>query len=340
MAKYGADDNTLSLIKDYLTDRKQRIKLAGTFSPWLPVQRGIPQGSILGPLLFNIFINDLPQVIDFTILSTYADDTQIFYAGDNVTDVEHVTNSDLGKIDKWCEENEMRRNHDKYKAMVMGKTSRDPVFKCEGTSIPLVEEVELLGVTVDNKLKFEGQIKKICRKVSQQIAVLKRMKKLLPLKLRENLYRAFIAPHFNYCAESWHFCGNRLTEKLEKLNERALRFVYQDKNSPYETLIVKNGYSTLANQRLAKILSTVFRAIGNGNVPSSISELLTARISNYNLRGDAILKLPKVNSTKYGIKSWRYQAARLWNAIPNNLRNIDTYRSFKRGLKELDLVGL
>ena len=191
--------------------------------------------------------------------------------------------------------------------------------------------MELLGVTVDNKLKFEGQIKKICRKVSQQIAVLKRMKKLLPLKLREHLYRAFIAPHFNYCAESWHFCSKRSTEKLEKLNERALRFVYQDKASTYETLVVKNGHSTLANQRLAKMLSTMFRAIGNG---------LTACNSNYNLRGDAILKLPKVNSTKYGIKSWRYQAARLWNTIPNYLRNIDTYHSFKRGLKELDLVGL
>ena len=75
------------------------------------------------------------------------------------------------------------------------KTSRDPVFKCEGTSILLVEEVELLGVTVDNKFKFESQ-------ACQQIAVLKRRKKLLPLKLREKLYRAFIAPHFNYCAES------------------------------------------------------------------------------------------------------------------------------------------
>ena len=92
---------------------------------------------------------------------------------------------------------------------VMGKTSQDPVFKCEGSSIPLVEEVELLGVTVDIKLKFEGQIKNICRKVSQQIVVLKRMKKLLPLKLREHLYRTFIAPHFNYCAESWHFCSTR-----------------------------------------------------------------------------------------------------------------------------------
>ena len=84
----------------------------------------------------------------------------------------------------------------------------------------------------------------------------------------------------------------------------------------------------------------MFGVIGNGNAPTSISELLTASNSNYNLRGDAILKLPKVNSTKYGMKLWRYQAARLWNTIPNNLRNIDGYRSFKRGLKELDLASL
>ena len=134
--------------------------------------------------------------------------------------------------------------------------------------------------------------------VSQQITVLKRMKKLLLLKLREKLYGAFIAPHFNYCAESWHFCSNRLTGKLENLNERTIRVVYQDKISIYETLAFKNGYSTLANQRLSKMLNTVFGAIGNGNAPTSISELLTARNSNYNLCGDAILKLPKVNSAK------------------------------------------
>ena len=149
------------------------------------------------------------------------------------------------------------------------KRSRDPVFKCEGTSILLVEEVELLGVTVDNKLKFESQIREICHKACQQIAVLKRRKKLLPLKLREKLYRAFIAPHFNYWAESWHFRSNRLTEKLEKLNKRALHFVYQDKISTYETLVVKNGYGILANQKLAKMSNTVFGAIGNRNTPIS-----------------------------------------------------------------------
>ena len=88
------------------------------------------------------------------------------------------------------------------------------------------------------------------------------------------------------------------------------------------------------------MLNTVFGAIGNGSAPTSISELLTARNSNYNLRGDAILKLPKVNSTKNGIKSWRCQAARLRNTIPNNLRNTDSHRSFKRGLEELDLASL
>ena len=84
----------------------------------------------------------------------------------------------------------------------------------------------------------------------------------------------------------------------------------------------------------------MFGVIGNGNTPTSISELLTARNFNYNLRDDAILKLYKVKSQKYGIKLWRYQAARLWNTIPSNLRTIDGYRSFKRGLKELDLASL
>ena len=178
--------------------------------------------------------------------------------------------------------------------------SRDPVFRCEGTSIPLVEQVELLGGTVDKRLNFKSHMKKICGKVSQQIAVWKRMNKLLSLKLLEKLHRAFIAPHFNYCAESWHFCSN-LNRKTRKTEWAGTPL-----------------HSTLANQRLAKMLNTVFGPIGNGNAPT-------------------IFKLPQVNSTKYGIKSWRYQAAQLWNTIPNNVRNIDSYRSFKLGLKELNL---
>ena len=88
-----------------------------------------------------------------------------------------------------------------------------------------------------NKLKFEGQIRKIRRKVSQQVAVLNRLKKILPFELRIDIYHAFIAPHFNSCTESWHHCGKRGCAKLEKINEQALRFVTRGKSTTYETLL-------------------------------------------------------------------------------------------------------
>ena len=127
--------------------------------------------------------------------------------------------------------------------------------------IPLNEKVDLLGVTIDKKLKFDAHVAKICRRVSQQVAVLRRMKKMLPVETRMKLYQSFIVPHFNYCAETWNLCSKGATTKLEKLNERALRFVYRDYSSSYEMLLKQSGYQTLLNQRLAKILTTVYKVV-------------------------------------------------------------------------------
>ena len=88
---------------------------------------------------------------------------------------------------------------------------------------PIQDEMELLGVTLDNKLKFEGQIRKICRKVSQQVAVLKRLKKILPFELRIDIYRSFIAPHFNYCSDWWHHCGKRGSGKPQAAQTQVTR---------------------------------------------------------------------------------------------------------------------
>ena len=132
-------------------------------------------------------MNDLHYVIKDTTLAAYADDTQIFFAGDDVAQVDSI-NRDLGRTDKWYVTNGMKRNHKKYKAMEMGKSEANVTFMCEGTVIPIEREVELLGVVVDSKLKFKGQISKICRKVSQQVAVLNKMKKMLPLEIRKQPY--------------------------------------------------------------------------------------------------------------------------------------------------------
>ena len=119
------------------------------------------------------------------------------------------------------------------------------------------------------------------------------------------LYQSFIVPHFNYCAETWNLCSKSATTKLEKLNERALRFVYRDYSSSYEMLLKQSGYQTLLNQRLAKIVTTVYKVVNRQGVSESLCDLVELRESNYNLRRDKILTLPRVNTTKYGLKSLR-----------------------------------
>ena len=151
---------------------------------------------------------------------------------------------------------------------------------------------------------------KICCKVSQQVAVLNRLKKILPFELRIDIYiyLTFIAPHFNYCSESWRHCGKRGSGKLEKINERALRFVTRCKSTTYETLLKQLNLLSPLNQRMD---TGVYKAIHGYKVPRGIGELLHERSTNYNLRGKHILELPKVNTTTYGLKLWSYTAAKI-----------------------------
>ena len=129
-------------------------------------------------------------------------------------------------------------------------------------------------------------------KAFEQVAVLNRLKKVLPFELRTDKYRAFTAPHFNYCSHSWHHWSKRGSGKLEKINERALRFVTRDKSTMYETLLKQLNLLSPLNQRIVKMGTAVYKAIHRYKVPRGIGELLHERSTNYNLRGKHILELP------------------------------------------------
>ena len=161
---------------------------------------------------------------------------------------------------------------------------------------------------------------------------------MLPFEIRVSIYKSFIVPHFNYCAETWHFCSKISADKLEKVNGRAVRFVFKDKSTPYEDLLVKLGSTPLRHQRAMKILGTVYKLINNSNTPESLRGLIERRNSVYNLRGKDILKIPKSNTTTYGLKSWRYQAAKLWNALPDTVRTAANLKAFKKGLHDIELM--
>ena len=192
--------------------------------------------------------------------------------------------------------------------------------------ITLVMERHLLSFRVrlvcNKGFHFEvAHVASVCRKLGGQVNALNRLKKILPCKVKELLYRAFVLPRFYYyCSQVWHHCGSRNTKRIEKVNERALRYVYKDKTSVYHELLQRIGLGTmLENRRVQDMLITI-NACFQGTAPTYIKELVKMRNNKYYLRGNNTLSLPKVNTTKHGLNSFRYFAAKQWNNIQNELR--------------------
>ena len=329
---YGMDEKSLSLFNSYLTMHFQRVKLEGTFSTWSEVIRGVPQGSILGPLLFNIFMNDLVYAIKESKLTNYADDAKLHYSHKDPDIVETEINKDLDRANTWFVNNGMKVNPTKHQAMILGNCKSKIQITLDGTGVPVTNHMVLLGMTIDNKLKFDMHVAGVCRKVGRQINVLNRLKNILPLKTKEALYHSFVLPYFNYCSQVWHHCGTRNARKLEKANERALRYVYKDKHKSYNELLEIAGQVTLKNRRIQDILITVNNCLMN-RAPESIKKLISLRKSKYDLRGDNVLSIPKVNTTKKGLKSWRYFAPRQWNNLDNSIRSQAGTTDFVRTIR-------
>ena len=131
----------------------------------------------------------------------------------------------------------MKPNPEKKQAMVLGKTEDKLLFKSSDIDIRTTEKTNLLGVVLDSTLKFDDHVLRICRKVSDQINALNRLKNIIALKTKESLYRSIILPNFYYCNQVRLHCGKRNTTKIEKVNERALRYVCNDKHASYQHLL-------------------------------------------------------------------------------------------------------
>jgi ribonuclease P/MRP protein subunit RPP40 len=296
--------------------------------------KGVPQGSVLGPVLFNIFINDLAYSISGGSLINYADDNTLTAHADNMPELQHILTSETNNILEWFKLNHMKANPSKFQTISVGADKNSKLsVTINNTDIKECDEcVKLVGVYIDKQLNFTKHIKEICIKAGRQLNVLKRLSSKLDKESRLCIFRCFVLSHFNYCPIAWHFCSKANTIKLEKLQQRGLRFVYNDYTSDYEQLLAKASLPTLELGRLRNICTEMYKAI-NGHSPNYICNLFQEKTTHYSLRDPLNIHIPRPKTTKFGKHSFRYFGSHLWNNLPSQIKQSKDINTFKNLIK-------
>jgi len=331
---YGYSDSACKLMLSYLTNRSQRVKINESVSKWETPNKGVPQGSILGPLVFNIFMNDFLYLDFHSSIYNYADDNTLALMGDNFDVVKRNLELDAIRAVDWFMRNRMQANPEKFQVIFYGKNvPKSFCVKIGDIQIKALESIDILGVTLDNKLKFDLMVKEICRRAGSQINVLQRIKLSLDKASRTAVYNSFISSNLLYCQLIWMYCGRSNIQKMEKMNERALRFVNNDYASDYEGQLTIAGKEKLLVQRIINMAIEVYKA-RQGLTATYIQEMFINRVTCYDLRGEDTVILPVYKTRTYGYRSFSYMGAKLWNTLSNEIRQASTLSKFKSLIRE------
>ena len=222
---YGIHGNLLLWLHDYLKDRKQQVIMRDVRSSVGNLQAGVPQGSVLGPLLFLLFINDIADEINY-LVRLYADDSSLMFSSKNRLEIERNVNSDLCTLDRWAKKWLVDFNPQKTEYTVFSFRNFEPLnLTFGGQNITMAECHKHLGVTFSNDCKWANHINTICEKASKQIFVLRKLKYILCRKNLNIIYLSFILPLFEYACELLDGCSLRDKEKLERLQLEAARII-------------------------------------------------------------------------------------------------------------------
>ena len=202
------------------------MKIGSSYSIWNEIKRVVSQWSILGPLLFNAFINDIFMFIEKTEICNFADDNTIYDCTEDLSNILENLKHDLKILLKWFRINPLQANPGKFKFIILGKKKQNSVkLIINTTEIEESRKVVLLGITIDNPLIFSEHNDNLCRTANYKLHALRRIRKHLSLEKAKLLCNAFINSQFNYAPLVWMFCRKKLYLKIQKIHHKALKVV-------------------------------------------------------------------------------------------------------------------
>ena len=337
---YGVSRIELKWFQSYLTNRCQQCQINGFLSNKGKTICGVPQGSIFGPLLFLIYINDLPNSLMSSVPCLYADDTKIFTSSHDPTEIANNLNSDLENVTDWRNVNKLRSHRTKSKMMVIGsrnnlKSNLDDLrsnIKFDNNDVSPVLSQKCLGTYLDERLAFDVHIEQICKKVCSGIGVLRRIKPFVPRCSLLKLYKSLIQPYFDYCSPLWDTCDKFLKDKLQTLQNRDARSISGAKyDVGSEDILINLGLDSLEIRRKKLKSVHVYKILSGSSAPCLTENLerLNTLDRGYDLRdSETDLKLPN-------LKPIFLSASTLWNNLSTDTKKATTLEQFKRLISDL-----
>jgi hypothetical protein len=339
---YGIRGIAHKLIKSYLDNRKQYVIFNSCSSTLKTINCGVPQGSIIGPLLFILYINDMAYVSDKVFPIFYADDSNLFVKGINVENMVNVLNCELSKIYDWLNANKLSLNLNKTQCIIFKsrkkKINNTFTVKIDNTIVNYVSFIKFLGVTIDSHLSWEHHSKHIRKKISKGLGILCKAKKYLKKDTLKTLYYSFVYPYLNYAIEIWGNLKASEMYSIKKLQKRALRIVA---GVPYRTptlpLFQSMKIMNVKEVYTFKVALFMYK-VNRNEYPHIVCDMFQSNVSihQYNTRQRSQYHVP-ICHDNISQNNIRYKGVLIWNTITTSIDYHCSYHTFKKHVRNFIL---
>ena len=330
----------------YLSNRFQQVQISGKLSQSKEIKAGVPQGSVLGPLLILLYINDLPLYIKYCLLDLFADDGTLHTSNAYLPTLTTFLNADLDNFSDWCDDNDidMNKNTSKSKAMFLATKytankimEEPPNLTIKGEQIQISDTEKLLGVHINNSLNWSFHIESTLNKCNSLLFLLNRIKQYLNVPTRKLFYNAYILPHLDYCCSIWGNANTELMNTVVKFQKQAAGSILDKPiKTPSVELFSELKWMMFPDRVIYQKAMLMYKIMHN-LAQSYLSNIFTlsSEVHERSLRSttENLLYVPKPKIELYR-NSLAYSGSKIWNSIPEHIRNSTSLQQFRKNYLE------